>query len=67
MFIFPFEWYHNEVELKGNMLNKKEKEAIRDCAKDLYKLIAELVIAGESNDVPLIRKITEKLEGLLDD
>lgn len=49
------------------MLNKKEKETIRDCAKDLYKLIAELVIAGENNDIPLIKNITDKLEGLLDD
>ena len=49
------------------MLNKKEKETIRDCAKDLYRLLAELAIAGENNDVPLIKKITEKLESLLDD
>lgn len=49
------------------MLSKKEKEVIRDCVKDLYKLIAELVITGEVSDVPLIRSITEKLDGLLDD
>ena len=48
------------------MLNRKEKETIRDCAKDLYKLIAELALAGENNDVFLIKKITNKLEGLLD-
>ena len=49
------------------MLNKKEKEVLRDCAKDLYKLIAELVIAGENSDLPLIRNIAEKLDDLLDD
>lgn len=53
------------VELKNTMLNKKEKEVIRDCTKDLYRLIVELVISGEGSDVPLIKKISDRLEGLL--
>ena len=48
------------------MLNKKEKEVIRDCAKDLYKLIVEH-IAVESKLGEKLIKVTEKLEGLLDD
>ena len=51
------------------MLNKKEKEIIRDCAKDLYKLAFTLLAVhdGLGEELSIVQKITEKLEGLLDD
>lgn len=49
------------------MLNKKEKEVIRDCAKDLYKLIAELSMESQYDEAAYLKEITDKLEGLLDD
>ena len=53
------------VVIEDPMLNKKEKQVVVECTKNLYKLVAKAYMSSKYEEADNLVKITDRLESLI--